>query len=45
MKKIHQSQALNVVRPLLGCLTAVVIAANAHAATPSELADDFLSAY
>ena len=43
MKKIHQSQALNVVRPLLGCLTAVVIAANAHAATPSELADDFLS--
>ena len=43
MKKTHQSQALNVIRPLLGCLTAVVIAANAHAATPSELADDFLS--
>jgi len=43
MKKIHQSQALKVARFLLGSIAAVGIAVNSPAATPSELADDFLS--
>lgn len=43
MKNIHQSQALKVAGFLLGSIVAVGFAANGTAATPSELAEEFLS--
>jgi len=43
MKKNHQSQALKVAQLLLGSIAAVGFAVNTPAATPSELAEEFLS--
>jgi len=43
MKNAPRSQVLLITRSLLGCLAAAIITADVHAATPTELANDFLS--